>query len=56
MDDEDDVAKVLGEHSYQSHTILVTRGDYAPLMQKMVDNLEKAKVERDIPSFVKRFF
>ncbi len=44
VDGEDKVAKILGEHSHQSHTIRVTRGDYAPLMQKMIDNLEKAKV------------
>ena len=41
---EDRVAGLLGTYSYQSSTIKVTRGDYAPLMQRMIENLEKAKV------------
>ena len=43
-DSEDSVASLLGTYSYQSATVKVTRGDYAPLMQRMIDNLEKAKV------------
>ena len=35
---------ILGDHSYQNCSISVVRGDYAPLMQRMVENLEKAKV------------
>ena len=38
------MAGVLGEHSVKTCTIKVTRGDFAPLMQSMIDNLEKAKV------------
>ena len=38
---EDCVAGLLGTYSYQSSTIKLTRGDYAPLMQRMIENLEK---------------
>lgn len=43
-DSEDHVASLLGTYSYQSATVKVSRGDHAPLMQRMIDNLEKAKV------------
>lgn len=44
LDGDDTVAGILGEHPVQSRSVRVTRGDYAPLMAKMVENLEKAKV------------
>ena len=43
-DNEDRVASLLGSYKYQSTTVKVTRGDYAPLMQRMIENFEKAKV------------
>ena len=52
-DNKDHVASLLGTYNYQSTTIKVTRGDYAPLMQRMVDNLDKAKVlKNEIFNFV----
>ena len=41
---EDDVAPLLGDHTHNSAHIVVTRGDYAPLMERVVSNLELAKV------------
>lgn len=41
---EDDVAAMLGTHTHKGVTINLTRGDYAPLMKRMEDNLKKAKV------------
>ena len=41
---DDGTACVLGEHQYKGHCIRVTRGDYSPLMKRMVDSLRKAKV------------
>ena len=41
---EDDVAPLLGDHTHNSTHIVVTRGDYAALMEKIVKNLEQAKV------------
>jgi dipeptidyl-peptidase-3 len=39
----DRVAAVLGEHKYKDSTIQVARGDYSPLLQRVVENLKKAK-------------
>ena len=41
---EDEVAAMLGTHTHKGVTINLTRGDYAPLMKRMEDNLKKAKV------------
>jgi dipeptidyl-peptidase-3 len=41
---EDDVAPLLGDHTHNSAHIVVTRGDYAPLMEKIARNLEQAKL------------
>lgn len=41
---DDKVASFLGDHQFQSCSIRVTRGDYAPLMQRINENLAKAKV------------
>ena len=41
---DDDVAPLLGDHTHNSTHITVTRGDYAPLMERVVKNLEQAKV------------
>ncbi len=43
-DEKDKIASMIGQHQYESSCIQVTRGDYAPLMQNMIQNLEKAKV------------
>ena len=45
-DESDKVAGLIGRHEYKSSSILVMRGDYAPLMQNMIQNLEKAKVSK----------
>ena len=42
------MAAVLGTHSLESASLLVTRGDFAPLMQRIVSNLAKAKVCRPL--------
>lgn len=44
MDEDDKVASLLGNHPFESCTIEVTRGDFSPLMAKMIENLAKAKV------------
>ena len=44
VDANDTVSGCLGSHQFQGTTITVTRGDYSPLMKRMADNLEKAKV------------
>lgn len=43
------MAAVLGEHRYKEQTIKVVRGDYAPLLKRVVDNLQKAKVRMPEP-------
>lgn len=43
-DKDDKIAALLGEHRYQNCSISVTRGDYSTLMERMIENLEKAKV------------
>lgn len=45
-DSNDHVASLLGTFNYLSSTVKVTRGDYSPLMQRMIANLEKAKVRK----------
>ncbi|EDV24047.1 uncharacterized protein TRIADDRAFT_63309 [Trichoplax adhaerens] len=40
---EDTMAKLLGKHTYKGCEILITRGDYAPLMKRLVKNLQAAK-------------
>jgi dipeptidyl-peptidase-3 len=42
-DAEDTVAAIAGEHVFQDVIINVTRGDYAPLMAAVVENLMKAR-------------
>lgn len=42
-DPGDKVAGVLGTHPFRGTTVSITRGDYAPIMQRMVQNLQKAK-------------
>lgn len=44
IDQHDSVAGLLGPHTHEGTTIIVSRGDYAPLMQRMCENLDKAKV------------
>ena len=44
LNPDDNVAPLLGDHTHDSTHIVVTRGDYAPLMEKVVKNLEQAKV------------
>lgn len=34
----------LKTYDFQGNCFQVTRGDYAPILQKVVDQLEKAKV------------
>ncbi len=46
-DESDKIAEVIRQHQYQEKVISVVRGDYAPLMQNMITNLEKAKVQTD---------
>ena len=41
---EDTVAKLLGKHDYKGCEILITRGDYSPLLKRLVENLKMAKV------------
>ena len=41
---DDGTAHLLGEHQYKGHCIHVTRGDYSPLMKRIVESLKKAKV------------
>ena len=38
------MAPLLGDHTHNSTHIVVTRGDYAPLMERVVRNLELTKV------------
>ena len=45
-DSEDQVSSLLGTYEHKSTSVKVTRGDYAPLMKRMVENLEKAKVNK----------
>lgn len=45
---EDTVAKLLGKHEYKGCEILITRGDYAPLLKRLVENLRIAKVTNAI--------
>ncbi len=40
----DKTAAYLGKHSYKGTTISITRGDYAPILDRVVANLNKAKV------------
>lgn len=47
FDGSDKIASMIGQHQYKSSCIEITRGDYAPLMQNMIQNLEKAKVRPD---------
>ena len=49
VDARDKVSGCLGSHQFQDTTITVTRGDYSPLMKRMADNLEKAKVISYLP-------
>ena len=42
--EEDKVAAILGSHEFKGCTIRIERGDYAGIMSKVVENLEKAKV------------
>ena len=42
--DTDTLAAILGEHVFNDTIVNVTRGDYAPLMSAVVENLSKAKV------------
>ena len=42
--ESDKVSSVLGDHKYKNSTIKITRGDYSPLMKRVVRNLELAKV------------
>ena len=44
VDQQDNVAHLLGSHTHDGATIIISRGDYAPLMQRMCENLEKSKV------------
>ena len=45
MDSEDDdVYTCLGKHMYKSSAIYIKRGDYAPLLKRVNENLQKAKV------------
>ena len=45
MDSEDDdVYSYLGKHLYKSSIIYIKRGDYAPLLKRVNENLLKAKV------------
>lgn len=39
-----DLANVLGQFEFEGHKIQVTRGDYSPLLLRVRENLEKAKV------------
>ena len=43
----DTVAAIIGEHVFKDVIINVTRGDYAPLMLTVVENLTKAKVNKN---------
>ena len=47
FDEKDKMAALIGRHQHKSSCIEVTRGDYAPFMQDMLENLEKAKVSGD---------
>ena len=40
------MASLLGVHAHKGASITLTRGDYAPLMKRMEDHLNKAKVRR----------
>ncbi len=41
--EKDNVASILGTHLYKDTTVVVTRGDYSPLMKRINDELMKAK-------------
>lgn len=43
-----DLANVLGQFEFEGHKIQVTRGDYSPLLLRVRENLEKAKVSTNI--------
>ena len=47
-DDADKLGAILGEHVFNDTIVNVTRGDYAPLMSAVVENLSKAKVSGGI--------
>ena len=51
VDSSDKVALLLGDHQFRDQAILVTRGDYSPLMARMIQNLEAAQVCVDTPAF-----
>ena len=44
LDSNDTLAALLGDHTHNSTHITVTRGDYAPILEQVVQNLQEAKV------------
>ena len=45
---KDTVAEKLGSYQLKDATLKITRGDYSPLLGRVVKNLENAKVGRNI--------
>ncbi|KAM3918310.1 dipeptidyl peptidase 3 [Leptodactylus fuscus] len=43
-DESSDLSNLLGQFEFEGHEIQVTRGDYFPLLLRVRENLEKAKV------------
>ncbi|XP_047133114.1 dipeptidyl peptidase 3 isoform X1 [Hydra vulgaris] len=43
IDTDDSVFPILGKNMYNGSEINITRGDYAPLLKRVIENLQKAK-------------
>ena len=41
--DNDEIASILGSHQFKGSTVVVSRGDYAPVMKRINEELAKAK-------------
>lgn len=62
FDEDDTIHELLGENVFESRNIKITRGDYSPLMKRIVSNLTNAKnyvanenEEKMIENYIKCF-